>query len=67
VSTTPNTPPEPLLDTAEVARQLRLTERQVAEARQRGRLGCVRLGRVVRHTQAQVDAYIAACSVPASE
>lgn len=61
----PDTPPR-LLDTAEVARQLNLTERQVARLRQSGKLGCVRLsGAAVRHTQAMVDQYIAACSVEA--
>lgn len=65
MTATPDRPP--LLDTAEVARQLHLTERQVTRLRQAGRLGCVRLsGAAVRHTQAQVDAYIAACSIPAS-
>ena len=55
-----------LLDSAEVARQLSLTERQVARLRQSGKLGSVPLtGSAVRHTQAQVDAYIAACTVPA--
>lgn len=61
---TPDNPPR-LLDTAEVARQLNLSERQIADARQAGKIGCVRLGRVVRHTQAQVDAYVAACTVEA--
>ena len=66
MTATPTAPP-PLLDTTEVARQLHLTERQVTRLRQSGKLGCVRLsGAAVRHTQAQVDAYIAACSVPAS-
>jgi excisionase family DNA binding protein len=60
-----DTPPR-LLDTAEVARQLNSTERQVARLRQSGKLGSVRLtGSAVRHTQAQVDAYIAACTIPA--
>lgn len=59
--------PPPLLTRAEVARQLNLTERQVAEHSQRERLACVRLGRVVRYTQQAVDDFIAACTVPASE
>ena len=63
-TTTPDNPPR-LLDTAEVAHQLNLTERQVARARSAGKLACIRLGSVVRHTQAQVDAYVAACTVEA--
>lgn len=59
--------PPPLLTRAEVGIQTNLTERQVAEHTRQGRLGCVRIGRVVRYTQAQVDAFIAACTVPASE
>ncbi len=61
------TPPPLLLTRTEVSRQTGLTERQIAEASQKGRLGHVRIGRVVRHTQEQVDLWIAACSVPASE
>jgi excisionase family DNA binding protein len=58
--------PSRLLDTAEVARQLNITERQVARLRQSGKLGFVRLtGSAVRHTQAQIDAYILACTAPA--
>lgn len=61
----PDNPPR-LLDTAEVAHQLNLTERQVARARSAGKLACVRLSAsAVRHTQAQVDAYVAACTVEA--
>ena len=58
--------PSRLLDTAEVAHQLHLSERQVSRLRQSGKLGAVRLtGTVARHTQAQVDAYVAACTIPA--
>ena len=54
---------ERLLDTAEVAAILHLTERQVARLRQSKKLKCVRLtASAVRHTRAEVDAYIAACS-----
>lgn len=59
--------PPPLLTRAEVGAQTNLTERQVAEHTHKGRIGCVRLGRVVRYTQQQVDDFIAACTVPASE
>jgi hypothetical protein len=49
-----------LLDTAEVAEILHLSPRQVARARQAGQLKCVRLsGAAVRHTMAQVEAFIA--------
>lgn len=64
-SVVPNRPPDRLLTTAEVALQLQLSERQVARARQAGKLACVRLGGVVRHTQTAVDAYVAACTVDA--
>lgn len=63
-SPTPNALPH-LLAPVEVARQLNITERALADARQAGKIGCIRLGRVVRHSQAQVDAYIAACTVEA--
>lgn len=49
-----------LLDTAEVAAWLGVTPRQVARARQAGQLKCVRIsGSAVRHTRAQVEAFIA--------
>lgn len=49
-----------LLDTAEVADWLGITPRQVARARQAGALKCVRIsGSAVRHTRAQVKAFIA--------
>lgn len=52
-----------LLDTAEVAELLHITPRQVARARQAGELKCVRIsGSAVRHTRAQVEAFIAARS-----
>lgn len=52
-----------LLDTAEVAEWLGITPRQVARARQAGELKCVRIsGSAVRHTRAQVEAFIAARS-----
>lgn len=58
----PDTPPR-LLAPSEVAHQLNITERALADARQAGKIGCVRLGRVVRHTQAQVDEYGSAAPV----
>jgi hypothetical protein len=49
-----------LLDTTEVAELLHITPRQVARARQAGALKCVRIsGSAVRHTMAQVEAFIA--------
>ena len=49
-----------LLDTAQVAELLNITPRQVARARQSGQLKCVRIsGSAVRHTRAQVEAFIA--------
>lgn len=53
-------------DTAQAAAYLGLTPRQVARARQAGKLGCTRMGNAVRHTQEQLDAYIAACTVAPS-
>lgn len=53
----------PLLDTAQVAEILNISPRQVARARQAGELKCVRIsGSAVRHTRAQVEAFIAARS-----
>lgn len=44
----------------EVAEMLGLSPRQVADARQAGRLKCVRIsGSSVRHTMAQIEAFIA--------
>ena len=55
-----------LYNTEETAALLHLSPRQVADARQAGRLGCVRLsGSAVRHTDAQIAAFIAARSVEA--
>ncbi|UTT53752.1 helix-turn-helix domain-containing protein [Microbacterium maritypicum] len=52
-----------LLDTAEVADILHISERQVARLRQSGKLKCVRItGAAARHTPAQVEAFIAAHS-----
>jgi len=64
--TDPTAPDERLLDTEEVAALTNLTPRQVSRARQAGKLACVRLtGSAVRHTRAQVDAWIAASTVAA--
>lgn len=52
-----------LLHSDEVAAILNITPRQVARLRQSKALKCVRItGAAVRHTQAQVDAFIAARS-----
>lgn len=62
----PSTGVPVLYDTEETAALLHLSPRQVADARQAGRLGCVRLsGSAVRHTEAQIAAFIAARSVEA--
>lgn len=58
---------ERLYTTEQTAELLTLSPRQVIDARQAGRLGCVRLsGAAVRHTGAQIRAFIAARSVDAS-
>jgi hypothetical protein len=52
-----------LYNSAEVGEMLGITARQVANARQSGALKCVRIsGSAVRHTMAQVEAFIAARS-----
>lgn len=61
-----HTKPPALLDDPEVQRQLRISQRQLKRLRVDGKIGCVRLTpNTVRYTQAQVDAFIAACSAPA--
>lgn len=54
---------DPLLNTNAVAAWLGITPRQVSRARQAGALKCVRIsGSAVRHTRAQVEAFIASRS-----
>lgn len=55
-----------LYTTEQTAELLTLSPRQVIDARQAKRLGCVRLsGAAVRHSGAQIRAFIAARSVEA--
>lgn len=51
-------------NTEEAAEYLGMTVRQVVRARQTCKLGYTRLGgNLARHTQAQLDAYVEACTV----
>jgi|GEM_PF-3630536 len=54
-----------LLTAGDVAATLKVPLAHVYELRRLGRLGCVRDGRAVRFTRAQVDAFVASRSVAA--
>lgn len=57
---------ERLYTTEQTAELLTLSPRQVADARQAGRLGCVRLsGAAVRHSGRQIKKFVEARSIDA--
>jgi excisionase family DNA binding protein len=58
-------PSAPDLTAVEVAAQLGLNPRTVCRHAAEGRIGHSRVGKLLRFTQADVDAYLASCRKPA--
>lgn len=65
MNSTAGTRSDPLLDTPTVAAELGLNVRTVVRLIDRGELGHVRLGRLLKVKRSQVEAYLARATVDA--